>query len=96
MPNDALTKPTAEAAPASPAGETRALKGEKPIRLTAPEQAPPKPKKSGGIRRLIAIAVIGAAVIGGATYWWLNRGLVSTDDAFIDGNTVTLSPQVGG
>ena len=97
MPNDALTKPIPEAAPASPAGETRALKGEKPIRLTAPEpQAPPKPKKSGGIRRLLAIAVIGAAVIGGATYWWLNRGLVSTDDAFIDGNTVTLSPQVGG
>jgi len=97
MPNDALTKPIPEAAPASPAGETRALKGEKPIRLTAPEpQAPPKPKKSGGIRRLLAIAVIGAAVIGGATYWWLNRGLVSTDDAFIDGNAVTLSPQVGG
>ena len=97
MPNDALTRPTPEAAPASPTGETRALKGEKPVRLTAPEpQAPPKPKKSGGIRRLVAIAVIGAAVIGGATYWWLNRGLVSTDDAFIDGNTVTLSPQVGG
>ncbi|HEX4572044.1 MAG TPA: HlyD family secretion protein [Dongiaceae bacterium] len=97
MPNDALTKPTAEAAPVSPAGETRALKGEKQVRLTAPEpQARPKPKKSGGVRRLVAIAVIGAAVIGGAAYWWLNRGLVSTDDAFIDGNTVSLSPQVGG
>jgi membrane fusion protein (multidrug efflux system) len=37
--------------------------------------------------------VLAVAVIGGATYWWLNRGLVSTDDAFVDGNAVTLSPR---
>ena len=34
--------------------------------------------------------------LGGAGYWWLTRGQVSTDDAFIDGDVVAIAPQVGG
>ena len=74
--------------------------GEKPARTvppeTPPETAASSKRKKSNLRRLVALAVLAVAVIGGATYWWLNRGLVSTDDAFIDGNAVTLSPQVGG
>src|SRR5689334_2121571 len=106
MPNDLPTKAPglasespAHQSPAPgavPLGEVRGKAPEKPARLAPAEPvAPPKRKKSG-IRRLVAIVVLGAAVIGGATYWWLNRGLVSTDDAFIDGDAVTLAPQVGG
>jgi membrane fusion protein, multidrug efflux system len=53
-------------------------------------------RKPLGRRRLVAVLVALAAIIGGGSYWWLNRGLVDTDDAFIDGNAVTLSPQVDG
>jgi membrane fusion protein, multidrug efflux system len=70
--------------------------GEKPARTVPPETAASSKRKKSNLRRLVALAVLAVAVIGGATYWWLNRGLVSTDDAFIDGNAVTLSPQVGG
>ena len=66
--------------------------------MQEPDVKPDRARPRWGRALLCAflLAVIGAAVIGGATYWWLNRGLVSTDDAFIDGNTVSLSPQVGG
>ena len=94
MPNDTLSK--AEPVPL-PRADARIAKGkEAPPRTTPPApEAPPKRKK-GGLRRLVAIAVLAVAVIGGTGYWWINRGLVSTDDAFIDGDAVTLSPQVGG
>jgi membrane fusion protein (multidrug efflux system) len=94
MPNDTLSK--AEPVPL-PRADARIAKGkEAPPRATPPApEAPPKRKK-GGLRRLVAIAVLAVAVIGGTGYWWINRGLVSTDDAFIDGDAVTLSPQVGG
>ncbi len=41
---------------------------------------------------LIAVAL----AIGGAIYWFLNRDLVSTDDAYIDGNVVQVGPRVPG
>ena len=43
------------------------------------------------------LAVIAAAIIGGATAWWLEaRGWESTDDAFIDVHMVHISPRVAG
>ncbi|MFZ1427790.1 MAG: HlyD family secretion protein [Geminicoccaceae bacterium] len=33
---------------------------------------------------------------GGAGYWWLTRDLVSTDDAFVDGDAVAVAAQVVG
>ncbi len=41
-----------------------------------------------------ALVLIGG--LGGGTYWWLHRNQESTDDAFIDGNIVQISPQVSG
>ena len=100
--NEAEAKVSPEKAPAparQPGPEGRGGRpGEEQRRKGPGPEATPreKHKKAGGLRRLVAILFIAAVVIGGATYWWLNRGLASTDDAFVDGNTVTLSPQVGG
>ena len=96
MPDDAPLKSEAAPRPDPAIAEARTAKpSEKPVRTATPEAVSAKRKKSN-LRRLIALVVLAVAVIGGATYWWLNRGLVSTDDAFVDGNAVTLSPQVGG
>ncbi len=37
-----------------------------------------------------------ALVAGGASYWWLTRNQVSTDDAYTSGRTITVSPHVAG
>jgi len=98
MPNDLDSKPSvvSEAPPAIHADKKR--------REEIPHQEPTRVSDTRkgfrdrirGARRLIVILVLIGAVGGGVGYWWLNRGLVSTDDAFIDGDAVTLSPQVGG
>lgn len=49
--------------------------------------------------RTIWLAVAGCLLVlasGGAGYWWLTRNQVATDDAFIDGNVVSVAPQVVG
>jgi membrane fusion protein (multidrug efflux system) len=44
--------------------------------------------------------VLGVAVllvaIGGGWYWYANRDLETTDDAYTDGNAITIAPQVSG
>lgn len=44
----------------------------------------------------IAAAVILLLVGGGIYYWLSTRGKASTDDAYTDGNIVTIAPQVSG
>jgi len=42
-------------------------------------------------------AVVVLLLIGGGVYYWLStRGKASTDDAYTDGNIVTIAPQVSG
>ena len=60
-------------------------------------------KKSQEQRRkrrpiIITIVVIVALLlVGGGIYYWLStRGKVNTDDAYTDGNVVTIAPQVSG
>ncbi|WP_319518946.1 HlyD family secretion protein [uncultured Martelella sp.] len=57
-------------------------------------------QKSGGARRIV-FAVIGLAIIAGAGWfgyqWWTEgRFIVSTDDAYIEGDIATISPKVSG
>jgi membrane fusion protein (multidrug efflux system) len=51
-----------------------------------------KPKSRWPI--IIAIAVFLLAVIGGAGYWFMTRNQESTDDAYTEGNAVSIAPKV--
>lgn len=58
------------------------------------------PKKKGLGRRLLLSVVLVAAIGGGAWYgyeWWTNgRFIVSTDDAYIEGDITNIAPKVTG
>jgi membrane fusion protein (multidrug efflux system) len=55
-----------------------------------------RPRFRIGVRP-IALGLVVAAVIGATAYWFLElRGRESTDDAFIEGHLVFLSPRVAG
>ncbi|AJY45702.1 HlyD family secretion protein [Martelella endophytica] len=64
--------------------------------------APREPeKKSGGSIRPIVFSVIGLAIVGAAGWfgyqWWTEgRFIVSTDDAYVEGDIATISPKVSG
>jgi membrane fusion protein (multidrug efflux system) len=58
------------------------------------QQEGEKPKSRLPLIILIAIAVI--AIIGGLIYWLLTRNEVSTDDAYTEGNAVSIAPKVSG
>jgi membrane fusion protein (multidrug efflux system) len=47
------------------------------------------------IRTIFALIVL-AAIIAGVFYWLSTRGFESTDDAYTDGRSVTIAPQVSG
>ncbi len=88
----------AEPAEAQPAAE--APSAPQPAAPATAEQAPAAaPAKSGGKRRLLPILLL-AALAGGAWYgydWWTTgRFMVSTDDAYIEGDIATISPKVTG
>jgi membrane fusion protein, multidrug efflux system len=53
-----------------------------------------KPKSRLPIIILIVIAVI--AIIGGLIYWLMTRNEESTDDAYTEGNAVSIAPKVSG
>ncbi|MBB3977474.1 membrane fusion protein (multidrug efflux system) [Rhizobium azooxidifex] len=91
----------AETAEAQPVAE--APSAPQPAAPATVEQAPPAPAapaaKSGGKRRLLPILLL-AALAGGAWYgydWWTTgRFMVSTDDAYVEGDIATISPKVTG
>ncbi len=51
----------------------------------------PKPR-----RRVILIAVIAVLATIGSVYWFIHRNQETTDDAFIDGDIVPISPRING
>src|SRR5689334_4137263 len=78
---------------------------QKPPAAVLPAHAPtrhvdaPAPTENGN-RKYIIGAIIAAVVLGGGyfglnTYMW-SRDHVETDDAFITGNLVNVSPKIGG
>ena len=84
-----------------------AAESEAPIKMEAPAQAvhapaaaAEKPKRKGLIRRLILPVIVLAATGGGAWYgheWWINgRFMVSTDDAYVEGDITSIAPKVTG
>ena len=71
-----------------------------PLPATPNATGAPAPKKSPSKRRkilLIATAVIVLALIGYGIYWFVFlRHFENTDDAYVAGNVVQVTPQVGG
>jgi membrane fusion protein (multidrug efflux system) len=61
---------------------------------TAPDVK--EPQKRGGFLKPLGIAVLALLALGGFYLWYSTRDFESTDDAFIDGRAVTISPQVAG
>ncbi|MFU2208619.1 HlyD family secretion protein [Solidesulfovibrio sp. C21] len=55
-----------------------------------------KPDGTPGKRKRILIAAVAVVVIGSFGYYLYVRGLVSTDDAFIDGKVHPITPRVAG
>ena len=60
-----------------------------------PSPAPPKTRKRT-IAFLIFLALVAMAGIAGIVYWRHASQFEETDDAYVDGNIVTVSPQVAG
>ncbi|CAN7314705.1 HlyD family secretion protein [Phyllobacterium sp. LjRoot231] len=86
-----------------------ASKAEAPVKPDAPEkteapqpdvavQAPAKPKRSAKrfILPILIVAAIGAGAWYGHEYWTTGRFMVSTDDAYIQGDITAIAPKVTG
>lgn len=75
---------------------------EAPIRMEAPAavETKAKPARKGLARRLVLSAIVLAALGGGAWYghqWWIDgRFMISTDDAYIEGDITNIAPKVTG
>ncbi|MGH6670877.1 MAG: HlyD family secretion protein [Xanthobacteraceae bacterium] len=71
-----------------------------PDRAALPQQGPPKDQSIRArlrARRGLVLAIAALCVLGvvGVAVWWISSsGYISTDDAFIDTRTVTISPQI--
>jgi membrane fusion protein (multidrug efflux system) len=61
----------------------------------APEAGTPEPPRSKKPLIILAIVVVVLAIVG-FIYWFVHRNQVATDDAYTDGNTVTMVPRVAG
>ena len=73
-----------------------------PLTGTATEDAPKVkrarklPAGKGAVRTFLMLIVPALLIIGGAYYWLTSGGTVSTDDAQIKQDIVSVSPQVNG
>ena len=73
------------------------------LRIGAGEtKAKPTPSRAGkhGLRRLLLVgaglAALGGGFYFGRDYWLVGRFHVSTDDAYVQADTITISPKVSG
>jgi membrane fusion protein, multidrug efflux system len=55
-----------------------------------------RPRKAGTLARLAGIGLLVIAAAAGAAYWIRSGGYESTDNAFLEGGVVQVSPRVGG
>jgi membrane fusion protein, multidrug efflux system len=55
---------------------------------------PPRPSRRWYLVGAIVLVLVLA--VGGGAYWWHVRGVVSTDDAFIEAHVIQIGPKIGG
>ncbi|MGJ7471547.1 HlyD family secretion protein [Kosakonia cowanii] len=61
------------------------------------EQQDDKPRKRPGKKPLIILGIVVVVMVVAALVWWLlTRNQETTDDAFTDGDAVTIAPKVAG
>ncbi len=61
------------------------------------EQQDDKPRKRPGKKPLIILGIVVVVMVVVALVWWLlTRNQETTDDAFTDGDAVTIAPKVAG
>lgn len=90
---DAAVNGDAVSMDANPA--TEPLRAE--ARAAAPaQQASPAQKKKSKVLYVILLALLGAGGWYGYNYWVDGRFMISTDDAYIQGDIATISPKVSG
>ncbi len=65
----------------------------------ADEEDPAQAKRRRKARPFVRAGIVLVLLVligGGFTYWWSNKDLEDTDDAYTDGRAVTIAPHVGG
>jgi len=89
-------QPETAASAETPAAEARSAPQQAPAPETKVAEQPPVKKKRSRVLPIVALAILA----GGGWYgyeWWTNgRFMVSTDDAYIEGDIATISPKVTG
>jgi membrane fusion protein (multidrug efflux system) len=66
-------------------------------RETAPRaETAPRPKKSGRMPTIALLGVLSAILAFGIYYFAIAHNKVETDDAYVNGNLVRLTPQISG
>lgn len=53
-------------------------------------------RRRGRLAKFLLLLILAAAVTGAAGYWYATQDEATTDDAYTDGNAVTIAPQVAG
>ena len=79
----------AEADPRQPAAEPAALDGGPPV-----EPAPTPRRRFGRLTLMLTLPL--AVLIGGVLYWLSLQGKVSTDNAYVQQDKVSIGAEVGG
>jgi membrane fusion protein (multidrug efflux system) len=91
---------TENSAPQTEARQTTPASEQPPaadaIAAPAAQKAPEKKKRRGFMLPIIGLAVLGAAGWYGHSWWTDGRFLVSTDDAYVEGDIAVISPKVSG
>ena len=91
--------PAFESSPALLKRENYGVRPDLLAETDGPVKASPAATKRGWRRLLLAgvgIAVLGGGVYFGRDYWLVGRFHVSTDDAYVQADTVTVAPKVPG